>query len=197
MKYTFYTLVAICLLLGCGNKQPTPQETISKYYQARNAGNFNAIRACVNDSITLTEGDYVMPYSHDSFYEVFKWDSIFKPSYELLKVEEKNNEVIASVVLTSLRYRFLKNNPMTCTFKFSFKANKISRIAAMGYMDADWALWERERDSLVYWIDNNHPNLNGFIHDMTMDGALNYLEAITLYEAAKNNQTQSKKTNNR
>ena len=72
---------------------------------------------------------------------------------------------------------------MTCQFKISFNAGKISRIESMDCKDADWGLWQTERDTLVNWIDKNHMELNGFINDMTMNGAMNYLKAIELYKA--------------
>ena len=177
-------------MVACRKQQPLPKETVTKYYQARNAGDFKAIKTCVTDSITITEGDYVMPYDPESFYEVYKWDSIFQPSYKIVSLEENEGKVIAEVTINSLRNDFLKNQNMTCTFKFNFDSHRIASIAVMDCADADWALWEQERDSLVNWIDGNHPRLNGFINDMTMQGALKYLEAIALYEAEKNSDLQ-------
>lgn len=47
-----------------------------------------------------------MPYTNDSFYEVFKWDSVFKPSYTIVELQEKNNLIIAFVALNSVRNEF-------------------------------------------------------------------------------------------
>lgn len=185
MKKTLLVLIFSCFLIGCNQQTLTPKETVTTYYEAFDASDYNAIKTVINDTITIVGGDYAMPFNHDSFHEHFKWDSIFKTSYELLKLEEKNNEVIASVVSKSVRYEFLKNNPLTCKFKISFESGKISKIEDFEYIGADWNSWQNERDSLVSWINKNHPELDGFINDLTMSGALNYVKAIDLYENDK------------
>jgi len=38
---------------------------------------------------------------------------------------------------------------------------------------------------LVVWVEENHPELDGFIHDMTMKGAQDYVNSIELYEARR------------
>ena len=184
MKNTFFLLFLLYAFSGCNDHHLTHQETVTKYYEARDAVNFTEVEKYVNDSITITAGDYVMPYSHDSFYEVFKWDSIFQPSYEIVSIKEKNNQVIAAVTLNSIRNDFLKNSSMTCEYKISFVAGKISTIESLDCKDVDWILWQEGVASLVSWIQINHPQLDGFINDMTMNGALNYLKAIELYNAA-------------
>ncbi len=93
---------------------------------------------------------------------------------------------MATVASKSLRYAFLKNNPLTCRFTITFNSGKISRIESGECAGADWNIWEKERDSLVDWIKTNHPKLDGFINEMTMDGAIRYLQAIELYETNKN-----------
>lgn len=193
MKSIYYLPMLLFCLIACRENQPSPKQTVTKYYQARNVGDFKVIRECINDSITITEGDYVMPYNSQSFYEVYKWDSIFQPSYKIVSLEEKEGEVLASVTLNSLRNEFLKNSFMTCNFKFSFREQRISKIMVMDCVDADWTVWEKERDSLVHWIDKNHPKLNGFIHDMSMKGAMNYLEAIALFEARETKEEKTSK----
>ena len=125
-----------------------------------------------------------MPYNHDGFYEVFKWDSIFRTSYEIVGLEEMDNRIMVSVVLNSIRNEFLKNSSMTCKYKISFRFGKISKIEELECKDVDWNIWEKERDSLVNWIQKNHPELDGFINDMTMNGAMNYIKAIELYRNA-------------
>jgi hypothetical protein len=67
----------------------------------------------------------------------------------------------------------------------SFNSGKISKIEELECKDVDWGLWRKKVDSLIGWIKNNNPELNGFIHDMTMKGATNYVKAIELYEADK------------
>jgi len=185
MKYVIAITLFIILLAGCGQQEISNQEVTKKYYEARNSLDFSAIKKLVNDSVIVVEGDYVMPYSHESYYEVFKWDSIFQTSYKLVELKESNDQIIASVALSSIRNKFLKNDLMTCKFKLSFNSGKISKIESLDCSGADWNNWEKERDSLVNWISVNHPELNGFIYDMTMNGAKNYLKAIELYESHK------------
>jgi len=172
--------------MSCGNQELSKKEVAANYYKARGSSNYNEIVKLISDSLTITEGDYVMPYNANTFYEVFKWDSIFQPSYEVIELEEKNQEVIASVKLSSIRNRFLKNDYMICKYKLSFNSSKINNIESLDCEGADWNAWEKERDSLVNWIGVNHPELNGFINDMTMQGAQNYLKAIEFYESKSN-----------
>lgn len=172
-------------LTGCNEHTTTHQETVIKYYKARDAGNYNELKILINDSITITAGDYVMPYDHDSYYEVFKWDSVFKTSYEIVALEEKNKQIIASLTMNSVRNEFLKNPYMTCEYRISFMSGKISKIEELDCINVNWSIWQKERDSLVSWINKSHPELSGFVNNMTMKGSINYLKAIELYEANK------------
>lgn len=185
MKHLLLLAGLFCALMSCDDKKLSPQETVTQYFSARDAANFTQIKALISDSITITSGDYVMPYNHQSYYEVFKWDSIFGTSYKIAELEEKNNEVFVTVTMKSGRNEFLKNNPMQCRYGISFDSGKISEIEELECKDADWATWQKERDTLVSWTKKNHPELDGFINDMTMKGAQNYMKAIALYEANK------------
>ena len=185
MKKYLILFFLTTLLTGCDNKRLTPSELVTEYYEAFNSSDFNRIATVIADSITIVEGEYVMPYSQESFYEQFKWDSIFQPTYKMLEVENQNNQIIATVASSSKRYRFLKNDPLTCLYRISFNSNKITKLESLECLDADWGVWQTERDSLVNWASRNHPELDGFIHDLTMKGAINYLKAIELYENRK------------
>lgn len=171
--------------MGCENKRLTSSELVTEYYKAFNSSDFNRITTLIANSFTIVEGEYVMPYSHESFYEQFKWDSIFQSTYEIVELENQNDQIIATVASSSKRYEFLKNDPLTCRFLISFKANKITRLETLECLNADWNVWQTERDSLVNWTKRNYPELEGFIHDLTMKGATNYLKAIELYENRK------------
>jgi len=50
-------------------------------------------------------------------------------------------------------------------------SDKITKIEALECSDANWNVWQAERDSLVNWVKINHPELDGFINDLTMNGA--------------------------
>jgi hypothetical protein len=188
MKNTFLILFLLHFVIGCNEQKFTRQETVNTYYTARDAGSYNELKTVVNDSITISAGDYTMPYDLNSFYEEFKWDSIFKTSYTLVELEEENNQIVASVTMNSLRNTFLKNNAMTCDYRISFNHGKISKIEELTCINVNWEIWKKEVDTLVDRIHKHHPELDGFIYDMTMNGSLKYLKAIELYEAGKDAQ---------
>ncbi len=185
MKNILLIAFFLYTLAGCKEQQLTRQETVKAYYTARDKGDFKTLKSVINDSITLTAGDFVMPYGRNSFYKQFQWDSVFKPSYSVIKLEEQQQQIIATISQQNLRNAFLKNNPLVFNVKVSFNEGKISRIEELDYIDVDWNAWAQERDTLVSWIATNHPELDGFVNDMTMKGAMNYLRAIELYKFEK------------
>jgi hypothetical protein len=185
MKNTLLLLVLLVIFASCNEQSISNKETVENYYNARANANFKELGKFVSDSVTIVAGDFVMPYDSAGFYEEFKWDSVFKPSYKVLGLKEENNKVIATIAINSIKHEFLKNSAMTCEYKISFSSGKIAKIEELDCKDADWASWQQERDSLVNWINKEHPELNGFINDMTMMGAQNYLKAIELYKADK------------
>ncbi|MEL6560673.1 MAG: hypothetical protein AAFQ94_20945 [Bacteroidota bacterium] len=180
-KYTipFFLLI---LIIGCADKRSTPRELVTEYYDAFNSSDFNRINNVTADSITIIDGDCVTLYTRESFYEQFKWDSTFRTTYQIVAMEEEGDQIIATVASGSKRYKFLKNDPLTCKFRISFNATEITKLESLGCPGADWKVWETERDSLVNWTKRNNPELDGFIHDLSMKGAINYLKAIELYE---------------
>ena len=182
MKNTFLILIVTGLLFGCGNKELSRKETVTTYYKAFDSGDFEKLKTVIHDSITLISGDFVMPFDKDSFNEFYKWDSIFKPSYEILELVEDNNHLIATISQKNIRNAFLKNNQLKLNVKFSFASGKITKLEELDYIGVNWKNWNQQKDSLVNYIKTNHPELDGFVNDMTMTGAKNYLKAIELYE---------------
>ena len=184
MKKVLLLTAVILAITQCGKQSFSPEALVGTYYQAFDDSDFDKIREVISDSLTIVEGDYITLYTNESFYEQFRWDSIFQTSYQIKELESNADEqVIVTVSSSSVRYRFLKNDPLTCQFKISIEDKKIKKIEAMDCLEADWAVWEGERDSLVQWTQLHHPELDGFIHDLSMQGAMNYLKAIELYLA--------------
>ena len=87
----------------------------------------------------------------------------FLQSILLIDVKENQNKVEAIISKECLRIRFLHDSATICRSIFEFEYNKISKISAVENLIFDVSKWQARRDSLVDWIDDNHPDLNGFI----------------------------------
>ena len=178
-------LFILILATSCTDKQSTTSEQVTKYYEGFRNSDYNQIRSTISDSLTIIEGDYTMVFTPKSFHEQFKWDSVFRPVYKLVAMENEGEHIVATVSVNSLRFEFLKNNPLTCQHEFNFKSGKITKIENLDCINVNWEVWQRERDTLVSWIKVNHPELDGFIYDLSMKGAIDYLNAIELYEKSQ------------
>lgn len=181
MKKIILLLFFIPLCIQCNQNRLSQKQVVEIYFNARNAKDFNQIENVINDSITIVEGDYVIRYSKESFYEIFRWDSIFQTSYKIVDLDIMSNQIVASIRMNSIRHDFLQNSQMNCAFQISFIADKISKIEILDCKNVDWNIWQKCVNTLVKWTAKNHPELDGFIHDMTMEGAKKYMKAIKLY----------------
>lgn len=184
MKKILFISILV-LIASCTERKSTESEQIIEYYKGFKNSDYSQIKETLSDSITIIGGDYIMGFTSESFYNQFKWDSVFKPEYTLVSIVNENEQVIATVSVSSLRYEFLKNNPLTYKDAFYFKSGKINKIETIEFIDANWETWQKERDSLVKWVKFNHPELDGFIHDLSMEGAIDYLKAIELYKKSQ------------
>lgn len=188
-NYLFY----ICLsffMMNCSTKKEDLSQTVTDYYNGFKTSDYSQIQNTLSDSLTLIEGDYVTPFTHKSYHEQFKWDSVFKPRYEIIEIKKLDDKVAATVSVYSPRFEFLKNNPLTCTHLFSFTSGTIAKIENQDCGNANWEVWQKERDSLVKWTRIHHPKLDGFINDLSMNGGINYLKAIELYQESKGAETE-------
>ena len=177
-------LLLLCVLIlsvSCTENKRTQSEQITSYYEGFKNSDFNQIKSTLSDSLISISGDYRMSYSRKSYYEKFRWDSVFKPEYELVSIETNAETPIVTVTMNSPKLKFLQNNPMTCRYAVYFEKNKIAKIHELDCPTANWELWAKQRDSLVAWTKVNHPELDGFINDLTMQGAMNYIRAIDLF----------------
>lgn len=163
---------------------PKPQ-MVMKYYDGFKSSNYQEVKIVLSDSLIITEGDYVMKFTKETYYEHFKWDSIFRPIYKIVELKDQGDQVSATVSVKSSRYKFLQNNPLTCKHNFHFKNGKINKIENLDCIEANWGIWEKQRDSLVNWVKINRPELDGFINDLSEQGAKDYLEAIESYKEKK------------
>lgn len=176
----FYLLVLLVLSISCTG-QINKVQIVSDFYKASNEYNFSKLSALTYDTVTIIDGDYLMEYDRQAYYEVFQWDSVFSPHYTMIMNEATASDIFVKISTTSKRFSFLGNNPLVTTHKISFAGSKISKIELIEYVGADFKVWVSKRDELVKWVNKNHPELNGFVQDMTKTGAEKYLKAIRYF----------------
>ena len=109
LLFLFVLLVAY----SCAERKNSPEEQVKIYFDGFKNADYVQIKSVIADSLTITEGDYVMPFTTDSFYEHFKWDSVFQPDYHLIEIEMKDGNPIATTSVKSLRF-FFHNWSLTC-----------------------------------------------------------------------------------
>ena len=181
MKNSLYILPLFLLSCNSTYSQNSTTSIVKNYIHARNELQYEQIRTFLADSITEIEGDAVMSYSQTEYYSKFQWDSVFNPSYELIEIRKEGEHIIATISAKSERFAYLENNPLVCIKKYSFKEKKIIQIETINYINVNWSVWQNKRDTLVKWVENHHPDLSGFIYDMTRKGGEDYLKAMKLY----------------
>lgn len=179
-----HTAFCLALLFSC-QKAPSilsPTEAVQTYYDGINAFDFDLTRSVLTDSIALIEGEYQSLLSQEQYYTLFQWDSVFVPQVTLSNIKEEGNQVTVLVSTSSVRLAYLDHAPHSCNTTFIVESGKIQSLETGECPEESRPIWESKRDTLVTWIDANHPELNGFIHDLTKTGAENYVKAIRLYE---------------
>lgn len=170
-------------LLSCNTKDQGERERalIKQYYAALNNFELEAIADYFYDSVRMRENDYLYLASKDSFYIKLQWDSVFRPKYSVLEIEAIDKDLIVKVSKSDPRILFLNEEPTIYRERFTFKDGLIYSSETREFIVFNWDLWDENRSKLVNWIKENHPELDGFLHDQTKQGATNYLEALMLY----------------
>lgn len=190
MRTATYTILLLLVISACSSKDTSRIETVKNYYSGFNNGDYKLIETQLSDSLTITEGDYVMNFTPETFETHFKWDSVFVPQVKIINIEQQENDLLVTISASSKRFEFLRNNPLVTKHLVHFTNGKISRIDNVDFINTDWKLWTKQKEGLTQWIANNHKELDGFMIDQTLQGGLNYLKAINLYSNRENNSTK-------
>lgn len=180
-------VLAFLLTIGftsCKNskKEIDKLEIAKQYYKVLDNSDDSGIAALLTDSLITKESDYEQTFSLAEYIEWLKWDSVFDPTYETLQIEQENGVVKARVSKIDKRIFFLHEGPIVTNQTIRFDDDKIISIETTDYVNFKDTIFIKNRSNLLSWVDENHPELKGFIHDQTKKGGLKYLKAIELYE---------------
>lgn len=190
MRTATYAILLLLVISACSSKETSHIAMVKNYYSGFNNGDYKLIDTQLSDSLTITEGDYVMNFTPETFETHFKWDSVFVPQVKIINVEQQENDLLVTISASSKRFEFLRNNPLVTKHLVHFTNGKIRRIDNVDFINTDWKLWTEQKEGLTQWIANNHKELDGFMIDQTLQGGLNYLKAIDLYTKRENNSTK-------
>ena len=186
IKWSVFLIISILLSSCLVEGEKARQEKLVKdYFTALNNDDFETALNIVNDSILISEGDFVLAKSKSELLVHFRWDSVFKPRYKVLELATVDKNMEAVIAKTCQRIRFLHDSAIVTKVTIDFKNNKITAIKTFDYKVFDFEKWQSKRDTLVQWIDENHPELSGFVYDQSLIGAKNYLKAIELFITGK------------
>lgn len=191
MIYKTIIVLAIISLTACQSftKENANERSVHLYLHSLNQGNHQTIDQLISDSIKVSDQGYLISKGKKQFHTIFKWDSVFSPSYRLLQIEASEDGVNTIIEKSCQRIRFLQDSASIYKTTFRFNRNRISEIETTGNIYFDTLRWTQNRDTLVNWIKSNHPELDGFIYDQTKEGAENYMKAIKLSLEYKRNRS--------
>lgn len=185
-------LFAVAFCLSCQQQKGVNKvQLVKDYVEALNESDYEKTTSLFLDSIRLKEMDYVSAFSKTEYLRLFQWDSIFQPKYQIFEIKEENGYVRMQVSKKCKRILFLNEEPNITDERVNFENGKITSIEILNYVVFNDDKWDKNRANLTSWIETNHPELIGFLHDQSKQGALNYLKAIELYQLNKNELKQN------
>ena len=182
--FFFFTIGFICC--NSSHTEIDNLEIARQYYAVLDHSDDSKIESLLSDSIVILEIDYDYQevFSKKGYVQWLQWDAIFDPTYEVLEIEQSNGMVKARISKTDKRISFLHQKPTVTEEVIHFDHGKIIRVERTNIV-FDEDTFVRNREALLTWIDQNHPELNGFIYDQSETGGMNYLKAIELYQTRK------------
>ena len=185
-KITAFLIFITIGFFSCKNseKESDKLEIAKKFYIAIDNSNPLEMNKLITEKFTTIDDGFKQEYNRNEYVEWVKWDSVFQPNYEILKIEKENGIIKAKISKIDKRISFLHHAPIVTDEILQFEDNKIKNISRTS---ASFNVVEfiKNRDEFVKWISEKQPELNGFLNDQTKSGGMNYLKAIDLYENQK------------
>lgn len=189
MNKIILLLVVTFTLLGCKNseREVDKLDLAKKYYKFLDNSNTSGMLTLLGDSIVIRENEdnYEERFSQKGYINWLEWDAVFEPTYKIIEIKQDNEIVKAKISKIDKRLFFLHEEPMVWNEIIQFENGKITRIERLKYEVFDISRFVKNREELVRWVDDNHPELNGFLEAQTKSVAMKYLKAIALFQNQK------------
>lgn len=183
-KKVVLLFIAIAFISCKSENQELRQLQIAKqYYKVLSNSDDSKIASLLTDSLLTkeTEYDYEQTFSLAQYKEWLKWDAMFEPKYEIIDIVSEGDIVRAQISKIDKRILFLHEEPVVTNQVIRFDKDKIASIETTKYVVFNDSLFVKNRTDLLNWMDENQPQLKGFIYDQTEEGASKYLQALELY----------------
>ncbi|MEX0290048.1 MAG: hypothetical protein AB3N14_13140 [Flavobacteriaceae bacterium] len=179
----FFLAILGCMSCKNSEKDVDHLQIAKQYYKILDTSDDASIAGLLIDSLLTIESeyDYEQTFSLNEYIDWIKWDASFDPSYRILHIEQENGMVKAKISKIDRRILFLHEEPIVTNQIIRFDKDKIISIETTKYEVFNDSVFSQNRSKLLNWIDENHPDLNGFIYDQTEAGAVKYLRALKLY----------------
>ena len=186
MKKTLYIFLALAISFANCKRVPSENENLEiarKYYQALDHSDGKEMNFLLADSIATveTEYNYRQTFSRNQYVQDWlRWDSVFRPAYTVLEISQEKELVRARISKIDVRIQFLHGEPTVWSEILRFKDGRIAHIERTNEVFNE-KTWQENVSDLESWVKDNHPELNGFLYDQTIEGGIKYLKAIDLY----------------
>lgn len=163
-------------------EKPVNKLKIAKqFYETLDNSDSSKFNSLLAEHLTTVDDGFEKAYTHKGYKIWLKWDAVFAPTYNIIKMEQEGEVVRAKISKLDKRIQFLHEAPIVTEEIIRFDNGKIKSVERKSSV-FNVARFIENREKLVTWIKHNHPDLNGFLHDQTETGGVNYLKAIELYK---------------
>ena len=99
---------AIVIFSACSLPETSKKiDTVTSFYKSLNKQELEKIPNLLHDSISVGSGDYWTHYSKSSYQNWLQWDVVFKPTYEIIDINQNEEIVTVEVSKSCKRILFL------------------------------------------------------------------------------------------
>ncbi|MEW2921127.1 MULTISPECIES: hypothetical protein [unclassified Allomuricauda] len=126
-KIIVLLLLSTITYISCekAEKETDKIEIAKKFYVAIDNSNHSKVTGLITEEFTTIDDGYEQKYVQNKYAEWVKWDSVFQPTYEILKIEKDDDIVKAKISKIDKRISFLHDQPIIMNETILFDGDRI------------------------------------------------------------------------